>query len=124
MAEWIAETTGVDSVLDEAFNDMRIRWEVSEFIDDLTEQVTRPGTKLELFIEGQKRGIPITPVNTVADLRNDPHLRSAGFWHTDHHEVFGELSGPGAPFRVNHDWWRWARAPRLGEHNAALLGHP
>jgi crotonobetainyl-CoA:carnitine CoA-transferase CaiB-like acyl-CoA transferase len=124
MADWIAETTGVDAVLDEAFNDMRIRWEVSEFIDDLTEQLTTPRTKLELFIEGQKRGIPITPVNTVADLRNDPHLRSVGFWHTDHQSVLGELSGPGAPFRVNHDWWRWARAPLVGEHNAELLGHP
>ena len=65
----------MDAVLDEAFNDMRVRWEVSDFIDELTEQLTLPRTKLDLFIEGQRRGIPITPVNTVADLRTDPHLR-------------------------------------------------
>src|SRR5262249_5071227 len=72
MADWIAEVTGIDAVLDEAFHDMHVRWEASDFIDDLTEQVTRPSTKSELFVEGQRRGIPITPVNTVADLRTDP----------------------------------------------------
>lgn len=121
MATWIAEATGMDSVLDEAFNDMHVRWEVSDFIDELTEQLTTPCTKLELFTEGQRRGIPITPVNTVADLRNDPHLASAGFWRDDEHPVLGTMPSPGAPFRVNHDWWRWASAPRLGEHNASVL---
>jgi crotonobetainyl-CoA:carnitine CoA-transferase CaiB-like acyl-CoA transferase len=121
MAQWIADATGMDAVLDEAFCDMRVRWEVSDFIDDLTEQLTRPQTKLDLFIEGQRRGIPITPVNTVADLRSDPHLRGAGFWRDDEHPVLGTLPGPGAPFRVNHDWWHWASAPRLGEHTADEL---
>jgi benzylsuccinate CoA-transferase BbsE subunit len=121
MAGWIADATGMDAVLDDAFNDMRVRWEVSDFIDDLTEQLTRPRPKLELFVEGQRRGIPITPVNTVADLRTDPHLRSAGFWRDDEHPVLGTLSLPGAPFRVNHEWFSWASAPRLGEHTEAAL---
>jgi crotonobetainyl-CoA:carnitine CoA-transferase CaiB-like acyl-CoA transferase len=121
MARWIAEATGTDAVLDDAFADMAVRWEVSDFIDDLTEQLTRPRTKLELFVEGQRRGIPTTPVNTVADLRNDPHLRSAGFWRDEEHPVLGTLPGPGGPFRVNHDWWQWASAPKLGEHTADEL---
>jgi crotonobetainyl-CoA:carnitine CoA-transferase CaiB-like acyl-CoA transferase len=122
MAGWIAEATGMEAVLDEAFNDMRVRWEVSEFIDDITEQLTRPQTKLDLFTEGQRRGIPITPVNTVADLRSDPHLRSTGFWRDDEHPALGTLSGPGAPFRTNHDWWHWASAPSLGANTAEVLG--
>jgi benzylsuccinate CoA-transferase BbsE subunit len=121
MAAWIADVTGMDAVLDDVFLDMHVRWEVSDFIDDVTEQLTRQSTKLELFIEGQRRGIPITPVNTVADLANDPHLRSAGFWRDDEHPVLGTLRGPGAPFRVDHDWWQWASAPQLGEHTADEL---
>jgi crotonobetainyl-CoA:carnitine CoA-transferase CaiB-like acyl-CoA transferase len=121
MAEWIAETTGVDGVLDDVFVDMHVRWEVSDFIDECTEALTLPRTKLDLFVEGQRRGIPITPVNTVADLRNDPHLRRAGFWRDEEHPTLGTLSGPGAPFRVDHDWWRWATAPSLGEHTTAVL---
>ena len=121
MASWIAEATGMDAVLDPAFEDMRVRWEVADFIDEMTEALTRPRTKLDVFTEGQRRGIPVTPVNTVADLRSDPHLRSAGFWRDEEHPVLGHLTGPGAPFRVNHDWWHWASAPRLGEHTAAVL---
>jgi crotonobetainyl-CoA:carnitine CoA-transferase CaiB-like acyl-CoA transferase len=121
MATWIAEETGMDAVLDDAFNDMHLRWEASDLIDELTEQVTRPRTKLEIFVEGQRRGIPTTPVNTVADLRRDPHLQSVGFWRSDHHPSLGTLSGPGAPFRVNHDWWRWTPAPTLGQHTAEEL---
>ncbi len=40
MAEWIAEATGIDGVLDEVFGDLHVRWEVSDFIDDCTEQLT------------------------------------------------------------------------------------
>jgi crotonobetainyl-CoA:carnitine CoA-transferase CaiB-like acyl-CoA transferase len=118
MAAWITEATGMDAVLDEAFVDMRVRWEVSDFIDELTEQLTRDRTKLDLFVEGQRRGIPITPVNTLGDLRADPHLRAAGFWRTEEHPTLGALEGPGAPFRVNHDWFTWAGAPTLGQHSA------
>jgi crotonobetainyl-CoA:carnitine CoA-transferase CaiB-like acyl-CoA transferase len=121
IAQWIAEATGIDAVLDDAFVDLRVRWEVSDFIDDLTEQLTRPRTKLDLFVEGQRRGIPTTPVNTVGDLRGDPHLSSVGFWLDDDHPVLGRLPGPGSPFRVNHDWWQWASAPRLGEHTDDVL---
>ncbi len=121
MAAWIAEETGMDAVLDEAFVDLHVRWEVSDFIDDCTEQLTKPRTKLELFVEGQRRGIPITPVNTVADLRADPHLDSAGFWREEEHPILGTVATPGAPFRVDHDWWRWATAPTLGQHTTEVL---
>ena len=121
MAEWIAEETGMDAVLEDVFNDMRVRWEASDFIDDCTELLTRSRTKLDLFIEGQRRGIPTTPVNTVADLRRDPHLASAGFWRDDDHPVLGRLPSPGAPFRVDHDWWRWTAAPSLGADTADVL---
>ena len=121
MAEWIAEATGMDAVLEDVFMDMRVRWEASDFIDECTEMLTVPRTKLDLFVEGQRRGIPTTPVNTVADLRGDPHLRSAGFWRDEEHPTLGTLSGPGAPFRVDHDWWRWSSAPALGADTAAVL---
>ena len=95
MAIWLAEATGIDGVLDEVFVDLHVRWEVSDFIDDCTEQLTTSRSKLELFIEGQRRGIPITPVNTIADLRQDPHLAASGFWRTDDHPIHGALPSAG-----------------------------
>lgn len=121
MARWIADETGMEAVLEEAFVDFRVRFEASEFIDDCTEALTRTQPKLDLFLEGQRRGIPITPVNTVADLLTDRHLDKAGFWRVDNHPDLGPLTGPGSPFRVNHNWWQWASAPRLGEHTTEEL---
>lgn len=121
MAQWIADVTGEDSLTDPAFDDMAVRWEAAEFVDGMTEAVTLPSSKLELFVEGQRRGIPTTPVNTVADLRNDPHLEQAGFWRTESHPVIGSPVGPSAPFRVSADWWSFTRAPLLGEHTDAVL---
>ena len=111
----------MDGVLDEVFVDLHVRWKVSNFIDDCTEQLTRPRTKLDLFVEGQRRGIPITPVNDVADLCDDQHLRGAGFWREEQHPSLGALTTPGAPFRVDRDGWHWASAPTLGQHTNAVL---
>lgn len=116
LAAWMAEATGMDAVLEPAFVDLATRWEASEFIDATTEMLTMPLTKHELFVEGQRRNIPITPVNTVADLAVDPHLEAAGFWREGDHPVVGPHRHPGAPFTGAEGWWHWSRAPLLDEH--------
>ncbi|MGE0727972.1 MAG: CaiB/BaiF CoA transferase family protein [Acidimicrobiia bacterium] len=117
LAAWIAEATGMDAVLEPAFVDLAARWEASDFIDSSTEMLTEPLTKHELFTEGQRRNIPITPVNTVADLAADPHLEQAGFWRDGDHPVVGAHRHPGAPFTGGEGWWHWSRAPMLDEHH-------
>ena len=73
MAAWIAEATGMDSVLDEAFNDMHVRWEVSDFIDELTEQLTRPRHEARAVHRGAAAGASrsrrSTPSPTSAAIR-------------------------------------------------------
>ena len=121
MARWICDVTGNEGVLDEVFNDLTVRNEASDAVDAWTEEITTASTKLELFVEGQRRGIPITPVNTVADLRADPHLRQAGWWRDEMSPVLGPVQVPGAPFLVSHDWWAWSTAPTLGQHTDEIL---
>jgi crotonobetainyl-CoA:carnitine CoA-transferase CaiB-like acyl-CoA transferase len=120
MSAWVHEATGVDALLDAAFEDIAVRWEAADFVDEMTELLTTQYTKLELFGEGQRRGIPISPVNTVADLVGDPHLAEAGFWRTEDHPRIGALTGPGSPWRDNASWWSWSRAPLLGEHTSEV----
>ncbi|MPY92511.1 MAG: hypothetical protein GEV08_05405 [Acidimicrobiia bacterium] len=121
MAAWIAEETGESAVLAEAFEDLAVRWEAADYVDELAERVTRPRSKVEVFEEAQRRGIPATPVNTVADLRRDRHLEAAGFWHTDDHPVLGRVTTPGPPLTASGGWWTWSRAPLLGEHTDEVL---
>jgi len=45
--------------------------------------------------EGQRRGIPITKVNTIADLVADPHLAASGYWDEVDDPLLGRLRVPG-----------------------------
>ena len=120
---WTNEVTGNDAILDDVFADMRTRWEASDAIDLWTEELTDGFSKQDLFEEGQRRGIPITPVNTVADLNGDPQLAAAGFFDEIEHPALGTLRMPVSPIQLDPGTERRAmRAPLLGEHTAELLG--
>lgn len=80
-------------------------------------------TKSELYREGQRRHIPLAPINTPADILASPQLA--------HREYFVEVKDPqftkpilmpGAPYRLSRTPWRIARpAPRVGEHDKEVL---
>ena len=122
VAQWVSEVTGNEGILDDIFVDIVVRREALEAVDAWVEELTTQFTKQELFVEGQRRRIPITPVNTVGDLRNDPHLDAVGWWRPEEHPVLGSYTVPGSPFTTDGDWWAWQRAPLLGEHTDEVLG--
>ncbi|MGI9612040.1 MAG: CaiB/BaiF CoA transferase family protein [Acidimicrobiales bacterium] len=122
MAEWVQEVCGNDSIIDPVFADMAVRGQTMELIDEWVEELTTSMTLLDFFREGQRRGIPITPVNTVATLAVDPHLEAVGFWDSTELPDGGTSTIPGPPFRTNAGWWQLGRAPRLDEHSAATTG--
>ena len=74
---------------------------------------------LRLLMEAD---IPVTPLNSVDDVIDDPHLAESGFYVTTEHPTEGRLKGMRAP-------GRWSRtppgelrpAPRLGEHGIEIL---
>lgn len=78
-----------------------------------------PRSKANLYHAGQARQIPIAPVNTPADILENPQLRSRGHFV----DVVGAVAGrtlrmPGAPYKLSGTPWRVQRpAPRLGQHN-------
>lgn len=122
IAEWVNDACDNESIIDPVFADIGVRGETMEMIDAWVEELTTSMTVLELFREAQRRGIPVTPVNTVESLRADPHLEAVGFWDEVELPAGGQVAAPGAPFRDNAGWWRIGRAPRLGEHTAEILG--
>ncbi|MEC9059840.1 MAG: CoA transferase [Actinomycetota bacterium] len=121
MAQWVAEATGNESITEAVFEDNAVRIEAKDLIDEWVEELTTQGTRLELFEEGQRRGIPITPVNTIDALVDDPHLKAAGYWSSTELQDGTEVTVPGAPFRTNAQWWSTSRAPLLGEHTGLYL---
>jgi benzylsuccinate CoA-transferase BbsE subunit len=75
-------------------------------------------TKLELMLEGQKRGVPITIMGTAKDVYEDKHLNARNFFEDVDHPILGRLRYPGAPFKMSASPWRTgSHAPLIGEHN-------
>ncbi len=75
----------------------------------------------DLFHQGQALGIPIGVVHSVESLLEDPQLVAYDFFHHGEHPDVGRYVDAGPPFLVDGQAPGYARAPRLGEHTAAVL---
>ncbi len=124
LAQWIHEETGNEEVLDPLFEGPSSkRIEYRELLDLFISDLTALHTVDEVFHEGQRRHIAFTPLRTTEDSARDPHLLSRNYFVDVDHPTVGTLSYPGAPFRPEATPWAISRpAPRVGEHNAEVLG--
>ena len=80
--------------------------------------------KEELWMEGQRRGIQIFPVNAPADILRDPQLEAREFWQEFHQPEVGQsVTYLRAPYQAT-SWPREIRlpAPRVGQHNGEVYG--
>ena len=80
-------------------------------------------TKRELVQIFQAAGMPVAPVNSIADILDDPQLRVRGFFRTVAHPSSGAAEYTGVPF-VMHDTPGAIRnpAPALGQDNERVYG--
>lgn len=80
-------------------------------------------TKREIVELFQKGGLPIAPVNSVADIVTDPQLSERGFFVEVVHPVVGPARYPGLPWLMSDTPGAiWKPAPRLGEDNERVYG--
>jgi crotonobetainyl-CoA:carnitine CoA-transferase CaiB-like acyl-CoA transferase len=102
LAQWVYEVTGNAEILDPKYDEggflarMVHRDMVNAMIIDFTTRLTGR----EIFLEGQRRGLAISLVNTVDALIDDPHLNESGFWVELEHPVVGSSDIPEARFIV------------------------
>jgi len=70
----------------------------------------------------ERAGVPATPVRTLEELLDDPHLLETGFWQTHEHPTDGTLRVPSPASRFSRTPTGVRRlAPRLGEHTREVL---
>ena len=81
-------------------------------------------TKDYLYHEGQRRHIPIAPINTTADILQSKQFAHRKFFIDGKNPVTGEpMRMPGAPYQLAKTPWRSGGcAPRIGQHNMDLYG--
>lgn len=90
------------------------------FILDRLEAWASRLPKDELVAEAQQRHIPASPVASPLDLVRDPQLVARGFLREVEHPELGRLLYPAGAI-ASMGGTCPAPAPRLGEHNAAIL---
>jgi crotonobetainyl-CoA:carnitine CoA-transferase CaiB-like acyl-CoA transferase len=79
--------------------------------------------KAAIFAEAQAHRVPAGPVNTLAEVAEDAHLRERRYFVRVARDDTGPLPYPGAPYRFGRTPWAIRRpAPRLGADNEAIYG--
>lgn len=75
-----------------------------------------------LYGEGQRRGIPLVPIPSVAQVLEWEQLKARQYFETIDDPVLGPICVPGAPLRLgSHRAAPSHPPPRLGEHNESVF---
>ena len=74
-----------------AWSDRRFRAENADALKLFCAELIRERTVLELFREGQERGLTISPLYSLRDFRNDDHVRARSVFVTVDDPEFGAM---------------------------------
>jgi crotonobetainyl-CoA:carnitine CoA-transferase CaiB-like acyl-CoA transferase len=98
--------------------------EDTRYVEETLAAFLKTRKKEELVAEAQRRGAGWAPVLSPREIVENRHLAARDYWIRVQHEDIGEsFIYPGAPFKLGETPWKQrGRAPRLGEHNAAVYG--
>ena len=126
LTEWVAQsdTPGGAALLEPQWRDFKFRQSaegIARFAD-IFGAFCRTRGKQQLYREGQARQIALAPVNTIADVLQDPQLAANGYFQREFDATLQrEIAFPGPPYRLARTpARRQGPAPRLGEPGAAL----
>ncbi|MDH4144607.1 MAG: CoA transferase [Acidimicrobiia bacterium] len=117
-ASWIADVLGDDSLLGPEWNDLGYIGANRHRTVDYAARLCAALDQAELMERGQASGILVLPVQDLADLATDPHLRARGFYAEVPQPALGRsVTLPRSPF----DGRSPGAAPALGQHNDEVL---
>ena len=109
-----------EEIVSGPFSDPAFRAENADALKLLCADLIRQRATEELFIEGQKLGLTISPVYSLRQFRDDPHVAARAVFTSVADPEFGVLDFLRAPLRLRPDALNVppTPAPGLGEHNA------
>jgi len=93
----------------------------AEVMAKLTERISAL-TRAELIAKLDGAEVPVGPVNDVAEILNDPHVRARRLVGSFDYPDVGEFKALALPYKfLGYDNPQIGRPPLLGEHTEALL---
>ncbi len=121
--QWLVDekVPGVERLQGEQWNriDYLLTDEAKRIFAEVFGPWAKTKSKAELYHEGQRRHIPLAPINTPADILGSAQLAHREFFIKLPHPALPEpMLMPGAPYKLSRTPWRiGCAAPRLGQHN-------
>jgi len=121
LAQWMYEVTGNEEILADKYKGgILARYDYMDILEAMFLDFTGNFTTQEMFHEGQRRGIPVLPLNSIADLLVDPQLASREFWVELDHPVVGRMKYPRDGIYCQDIPPPRKAAPLLGEDNERI----
>ncbi|HEX9869491.1 MAG TPA: CoA transferase [Candidatus Tectomicrobia bacterium] len=105
-----------------AFNTLEARREHQQDLVGILSTWTATQPKEEIYHLLQELRSVAGYVATVDDLFTSRQLAARQFFQAIDHPAAGKALYPGAPFGIEGESWRHARAPLLGEHSLEIYG--
>ncbi len=121
---WVDEVLGLEpgELRGEQWDDEFWREQQADEIRGWIRRLCEALTVEELYTRGQELGLLVLPINTVAEVAADPHLRARGYFQEVAHPQLGRsLTLPRSPVRTRGEQPQARRAPTLGEHNHEVM---
>ncbi len=108
-------------IADPAFEKMEFRRKHSEIVHTIISDFCARHTKEELYEEGQRRRISVTPINTPREFMESAHTKARQIFIEMEHPVVGTYQHYGAIPKFSDSPGRVTRtAPLIGEHNEEI----
>lgn len=118
-----------DELVSGPWSDLAFRVQNLDGLKLICDDLIRQRTVEEIFIGGQQRGLTASPVHTLADFKNDRHVREREIMATVQDPDFGPIDLVRPPHRLGPSELniQVRPAPALGEHDdyaRTLLDEP
>ncbi|MAI11698.1 MAG: formyl-CoA transferase [Rhodospirillaceae bacterium TMED167] len=109
---------------DPRFVDHKARGENAEVLDGLIGAWSSTMTAAELTQHLDDHGVVVGPINSIADLVEDPHFQAREMFLTVKDDFFGDFKVPGFAPRLTEteSSVAWLGPPEVGAHNAEIYG--
>jgi crotonobetainyl-CoA:carnitine CoA-transferase CaiB-like acyl-CoA transferase len=122
LARWVNEVTGNEEILDCMFEGpSSSRQPYRELLDIYIAAMTSTFRVEDLYREGQRRHLAVTPLADALSVTRDPHLEARGFFTALVHGKEGRLTYPGAPYRLSETPWRLRHPAPVVDADADIL---
>ncbi|MEE3000550.1 MAG: CoA transferase [Pseudomonadota bacterium] len=109
----------VEWIEDERFIDHKARGENAELLDGFISEWTSTMTAADLTKHLDENGVVVGPINTIADVANDPHYQARNMIRREKDKFFGEIAVPGVVPILSETGGDvgWLGSSAAGSHN-------